>query len=303
MRVLRLPDRYDLPGSLGMLRLGGYDPTTWLGADELWRASRTPAGPGTIRLVRHGDELHATAAGPGAEWLLDRADALAGLRDDPTGFTELSRAHPLVARLAAARTGLRIPRTERVYEELLKAVLGQKVTGIESRRSYNALVRRFGEPAPGAGKAPVELYVPPAPETLAGTPYWALHPLGVEAKRASTLLRASVLADRLEEAAGMDPARATARLTAVPGIGPWTAAEVTVVALGDPDAVSVGDWNLPHLVSYALAGEPRGDDARMLELLAPFAGHRARVMRLLATAGIRVPQRAPRAKLRSFAAY
>ena len=57
------------------------------------------------------------------------------------------------------------------------------------------------------------------------------------------------------------------------------------MALGDADAVSVGDYHLPSLVSWALAGERRGTDERMLELLAPFAGHRGRVIRLLAGAG------------------
>ena len=80
----------------------------------------------------------------------------------------------------------------------------------------------------------------------------------------------------------------------MPGIGPWTAAEVGVRALGDPDAVSVGDFHLPSLVAFALAGEPRGDDARMLELLEPYRGQRARVVRLLELSGIRPPRRGPR---------
>ena len=87
---------------------------------------------------------------------------------------------------------------------------------------------------------------------------------------------------------------AYARLTALPGIGPWTAAEVGVRALGDPDAVSVGDFHLPNLVAYALAGEPRADDARMLELLEPYRGQRARVVRLLELSGIRRPAYGPR---------
>jgi 3-methyladenine DNA glycosylase/8-oxoguanine DNA glycosylase len=54
-----------------------------------------------------------------------------------------------------------------------------------------------------------------------------------------------------------------------------------MIALGDADAVAVGDLHLPHLVARWLAGEHRGTDARMLELLEPFRGHRARVIRLL----------------------
>jgi 3-methyladenine DNA glycosylase/8-oxoguanine DNA glycosylase len=89
-------------------------------------------------------------------------------------------------------------------------------------------------------------------------------------------------------------AAAAARLRAYPGIGPWTAAEVTLRALGDPDAVSVGDFHLPNVVAFALAGEPRGDDARMLELLEPWRGHRARVVRLLEASGIEAPKFGPR---------
>ena len=71
-----------------------------------------------------------------------------------------------------------------------------------------------------------------------------------------------------------------------------------MVALGDADAVSVGDYHLPNVVAWALAGEPRGDDARMLELLEPYRGHRGRVMRLLLAGGVGPPRRGPRLQLR-----
>ena len=99
----------------------------------------------------------------------------------------------------------------------------------------------------------------------------------------------------------MSPADAERRLRAIPGIGAWTAAEVRRVALGDPDAVSVGDYHLPNLVSWALAGEPRGDDERMLELLEPYRGQRGRVQRLLELSGMRAPRYGPRTPLRSIA--
>jgi 3-methyladenine DNA glycosylase/8-oxoguanine DNA glycosylase len=76
---------------------------------------------------------------------------------------------------------------------------------------------------------------------------------------------------------------------------------VAAVALGDPDAVSVGDYHLPHLVAWALAGKPRGDDALMLELLEPFRGNRGRVLRLLELGGHHAPRFGPRRPLRSIA--
>jgi len=73
------------------------------------------------------------------------------------------------------------------------------------------------------------------------------------------------------------------------------------VALGDPDAVSVGDYHLPSMVAWALAGEARADDERMLELLEPYRGHRARVVQLLELAGIGPPRRGPRLALHRIA--
>jgi len=77
---------------------------------------------------------------------------------------------------------------------------------------------------------------------------------------------------------------------------------VSVVALGDRDVVSLGDYHLPHQVSWALAGEARGSEARMLELLEPYRGHRARVIRLLTLGGIQAPRFGPRMRLRRIAA-
>ncbi len=129
-------------------------------------------------------------------------------------------------------------------------------------------------------------------------PYWAFHPFALERRRAETVIRVARRAQWLEAGAGMDPAVARARLQAIPGIGPWTAAEVAIVALGDADAVSVGDYHVPNMVSWGLAGEARGDDARMLELLEPYRGQRGRVVRLLEAAGMSAPRRGPRLPLR-----
>jgi 3-methyladenine DNA glycosylase/8-oxoguanine DNA glycosylase len=183
-----------------------------------------------------------------------------------------------------------------VFEALLPSILEQKVTGREARTAFGAIVRAWGERAPG----PVALRLQPAPEALAVTPYWAFHPLGVERKRTATIQLAASRARRVEETATMDPADAHRRLQALPGVGPWTSAEVAIVALGDADAVSVGDFHLPHLVSHALAGEPRGTDERMLELLAPWPGHRGRVLRLLTRSGRYPARRGPRMAVRAF---
>jgi 3-methyladenine DNA glycosylase/8-oxoguanine DNA glycosylase len=299
-RELPVPQRYDLARSLGVLSLG-HDPAARVSATEVWWPTRTPDGPATLhlRLHRTDSRLSASAYGPGAGWVIDRADAIAGLRDDLTGFAELSRAHPVVEQLARQHSGVRLPATGRLFQHLVPTVLSQKVTGLEAKRSYTKLVRHLGEAAPGPG--PAGLLLPPDPAAVATMPYWSLHPFGVEQKRADALVRVAALAESLERCP--DPASATKRLLAIPGIGVWTAAEAVRVAFGDPDAVTVGDYHLPNVVAWALAGEARATDDRMLQLLEPFTGHRARVVDLLRHGGIGAPRFGPRMPIRSFARF
>lgn len=258
---------------------------------DAWRATRTPLGPATLHLrqVRGGIEVEAW--GPGASWAAARAPLLCGEEDDGRGFVPR---HRLIADLHRRHPGLRLTKTQAVFEALVPAVLGQKVTTIQAEAAYRALVRNLGEPAPG----PVRLLVAPSAQVLGRTPYWAFHRFGVERRRAEVIIRAARSASRLEETVAMDVPSAYRRIVAFPGVGPWTAAKVALTALGDPDAVPVGDYHLPHTVGYALEGTPRSTDERMLELLDPYRGHRARVIRLLMLSGIGAPRFGPKQPLR-----
>lgn len=270
-------------------------PQSIVRADGVWRATRTPDGPATVRYDHAGADIVVQAWGPGASRALADAATAIGAGDDITTFD--SSHHPLVRELHRRTPGLRIPRTGAVLETLVPAVLEQKVQGAQARRSFRALLRRYGEPAPGEPARRLGLRLLPGADRLARIPVYAFHPLNVEAKRATTLIRCARLAAWLEEAASLPLATAYARLQSVRGVGPWTAAEVAGVALGDADAVSVGDFHLPNTVAWALAGEPRADDERMLELLAPFAGHRGRVVKLIERTGVMAPRYGPRLRL------
>jgi 3-methyladenine DNA glycosylase/8-oxoguanine DNA glycosylase len=281
--------------TLEAVRRGRGDPALLLADAECWRATRTPAGPATLHLRVVGGRLEAEAWGPGRGWALHHAGDLVGEGDDDSGFRPGSE----VLR-AASRSlrGLRIGRTGAVAEALVPTILEQKVAGVEARRSWRALVRRLGERAPGP--APHGLTVPPEPARLAATPTWVFHRCGIERKRADTVRRAMARGGRVDEVVALPLDEAYRRLRALPGVGPWSAAEEGRVALGDADAVSVGDHHLPSQAAWALAGEPTGTDERMLELLEPYRGHRGRVLRLLTVAAVGPPRRAPRAALRSF---
>jgi 3-methyladenine DNA glycosylase/8-oxoguanine DNA glycosylase len=293
-RRIRPARPIDLTSTLAPTRHGRSDPCTRVTTGEVWRATRTPHGPATIRVTDARDSIVVRAWGSGGAWALDHAPRLLGLHDDPAAFHPVD---PLVRDLHRHRPGLRIGATDAVVEALVATIVEQRVTTVEAHRSYARLVRRYGDPAPGpAGRQGLRL--PPHPERLARLPYWAFHPLGIERRRADAIRRVCARARTLERAATMESRDGQVLLRTVPGVGVWTAAEVAAVAFGDPDAVSVGDYGLPGLVGWALAGEREADDARMLELLEPFRGQRGRVIRLLSGAGLGPPRRFPRARLR-----
>ena len=286
----------DLRRTMRSLQHGPGDPAFRLRTDGVWLARRTNAGPATLRIWRAATEstagvaeIRARAWGPGSEEALAAVPGLAGLLDDPGAFVT---DHPFLRDLSRRFTGLRMPRTGQLMPPLIAAVTGQKVTAMEAHAAWAGLLRRFGEPAPGP--AGIRLMLPPTAEGLATLPYFELHSVGLERRRAELLTRIGRRGPEIARLIDLAPSDALERLQRIPGVGPWTAAETVRVAFGDPDTVSVGDAHLPDLVSWALAREPRGDDARMLELLAPFAGQRARVIGLLRVSGIDIPRFGPR---------
>ena len=352
-REWQAPFPVDVRLVLSVHRRGSRDPAYRVSGDgAVWRTSRTPDGPGTLRVTARpagpaaagtgtgtrsggtgsagasalatiGDagrggsaagsvsattgtplpgavavtEVSATAWGPGAQWLLDSLPSLLGAADDPAGFAP---AHPVLRELSRRHPGARVGRSGRVLEALVPAVLEQKVVGLEAHRAWRWLLLRFGDPAPGP--APPGMRVFPAAGTWPRIPSWDWHRAGVEAVRARTIAAAARSAGRVEEILAMPAAEADRRLRALPGIGPWTSAEVRQRACGDADAVSVGDYHLPAAVGWALAGRVV-DDAGMLELLAPYRGHRYRAARLIELGGARPPRRGPRMPVRDYRAF
>lgn len=279
----------DVGRTLRPLRRGAGDPTYRVVDAVVWRTTRMPSGPATLALSQRGlHEVHCTAWGPGAEEAVAGLPDLLGARDDCAGFDPR---HPLLAEAHARHPGVRVPRSGRVLEALLPAVLEQKVTGKEAFAAFRTLVRRYGEPAPGP--APEGMAVPPSAETWRRIPSWEWHRAGVDPQRMRTALACAQVAHRLEECVGMDPADAERRLRAVPGVGLWTYAEVGQRALGDADALSVGDYHLAAYVGWALLGRPL-DDAGMVELLEAWRPHRHRVVLLIGASGFSKPRFGPR---------
>ena len=284
------PFPINLAKTLAPLSRGKSDRTAMIGPLGFWRATRTPDGPATQRLRMVGDEIESRSWGPGAGWLAHRAPKLVGCHDDTTNFPS---GNLFVDSLHHRFASFRIVCTQSIWEALIPSVLEQKVTGLEAHRSYAHLVKHFGEPAPRPEGAPL-LTLPPEANRVAQSPSWVFHAAGVEAKRGDTIRIAASYAHRLCQAAELPTVDANALLAKLPGIGAWTVAEIALVALGDADAVSVGDYHLKNWVSWNLAGRPRGSDQEMLTLLEPFRPHRGRVLKYLQLGGSPPPRYGPR---------
>lgn len=258
----------------------------------IWRASRTPEGIATLALRESAPGvIRAAAWGPGAEWALAQVPDLCGASDDLGDFDP--SLHPLIADAHRRNPGLRLSRTGLVFDVLACAVFEQKVTGLQAFGAWRRIVTWHGERAPGP--TPHAMFAPPAVDEWRRIPSWSWHRAGLEPPQSRTVVAAARRGEAVSRAtlAALDGPERDRVLTSLPGVGVWTAAETRIRALGDPDAVSVGDYHLAHQVGYALTGS-RTDDDGMLELLAPWAGQRQRVIRLIGLGGVLEPRRGPR---------
>jgi endonuclease III len=288
------PHPVDLRRTLFPLIRGKGDPTTRVDGASVWRALRTEDGPATLRLTQvDRGRIDVDAWGPGAERAIGvAAPGLAGALDDPDAFVPHDQ---LMAGIWRDHRAVVLTRTD-PFPVLVAAILEQKVQGLEARRAWRQVVTATADPAPGE----VGLSLPPDPDRLASIPSWLLTKMGVVHRRAATLREVARHPKKIAALRDATPTDARAFLEKLPGVGPWTAGEVRRIALGDPDAISVGDYHLPHIVSWAFAGEPRGSDERMLELLERYRGQRGRVEVLLEASGIGAPAFGPKMERRSF---
>ncbi len=315
--------RVHLGQTFTSLQRGDFDP--------LFRAVRTAAGPaywataresGVGLLARfartHPTDLLApvqvtlwadpaqadlpagAAAVPSAlEAFAARVSSWLGEADRWSSFTNSPAWEQLPGRLQRTRAenpGLRLPSIGLLSQNILLAITEQRVTGMEAMGGMRALLRQYGTPAPLTGQPdqPDGMIIFPDPTVFAGIPDWTYHRAGIDRARASAMMHYGQRAPSFERFATTNPVSELARaLHSVPGIGPWTIAEALQRYCGHPDAISVGDYHLAHHVTYAFDGT-RGDDVRMIQLLAPFTGNRQRVIALIKAAGISEPRRAPR---------
>ena len=323
MTSLQVSPALRLGAMFSPFRRGRGDPTIRLSDAEVWRSAVTPAGPSSQHItfaVDGGAESLGLAAansqlpssnhpprrtlvsrsyGPGAQWLADRFENLIGQPNPPElqPTADVSGAQQLTVdfvaeHYATASQSWQVPKSHGVWEATVGAILEQRVTGKEAKSTWRTLANKYGHPAPGP--VPAGLAVLPEPNRLRQIPSWGWRQMGVDQARSRTLMRVSSLAHMLARLPDLDEETARQRFTSVPGLSHWSYAEMAQRALGDSDAVSVGDYHLSKVVVHSLTGERNGTDAEMLHLMAPYVGQRFLLQRVIESAGSKPERRGPK---------
>lgn len=167
---------------------------------------------------------------------------------DLTADPHLIGAHlsqdPSLAPLVAARPGLRAPGAWDGFEMAVRAILGQQITVTAARNLAAKLVETYGEPTldPAATRLGLTRIFP-TPERLVGQDIAAL---GMPRARGAALeaLARTVAADPTIFTPRADLESAIKALSALPGVGEWTAQYIALRELREPDAFPHADIGL-----------------------------------------------------------
>jgi 3-methyladenine DNA glycosylase/8-oxoguanine DNA glycosylase len=260
---------------------GKFDPSaSWTEGDTLKKTYSAHGGVCTVSVSRTDRGLRFEAEGAGAAEALSQLVAAAQIDD---GYASFDPKHPAIAALHRELPGLRLIRVPWLFDIACSAVLQQRVRSTDAMREWRTICTRFGQTAANGQTAF------PSPSALSAVPLHELLAIGIDPRRARTLLALAHEIRLHPLRPDMTHEQLRLRLGRVPGVGPWTVDMILGFGAADTDAVPIGDLYLPHLVSFALAGERRGTDERMIQLLEPFRPHRFRVVRLVYAANISVP--------------
>jgi AraC family transcriptional regulator, regulatory protein of adaptative response / DNA-3-methyladenine glycosylase II len=220
-----------LPNGTGILSVG--------------EAAGVPGDAGYLECELQLDDLRDLTAA------VQRCRRLLDLDADPQAVTaSLAASGSVLAPLALACPGRRVPGHVDGNELALRAVLGQQVSVAAARRLGARLVAAYGKPLERRDGTLTHCF--PTADTLAAADPAAL-PMPRARAAALTGLAAALASRDLSLDPGAERDRAEAQLLAIPGIGPWTSGYIRMRALSDPDAFLPSDVGVRH--ALALLGQ------------------------------------------------
>ncbi len=172
-----------------------------------------------------------------------RVRELFDLAADPLAIADQLGTDARLKPIIRAHPGLRMPGAWNRFEMAVRAILGQQITVAGASRLAGKLVQAVGRPIDAQGSTATPHLLFPRPEDLADADIAAIGMPRTRADSIRSLARA--ICDggtALETAPSLEVA--LERLTALPGIGDWTAQYIAMRALREPDAFPAGDLGL-----------------------------------------------------------
>jgi DNA-3-methyladenine glycosylase II len=241
--LLRLPQPYDFELSTGRYRAFGPD------LANVWH-------DGALYRVVDGREVRIAASRSGldVEPLDDEISLvvlhLLGAPFDLDPFYRFAALDPVLGPIAERLRGLRPPLAPTPFESLVTSITAQQVSLFAAFAIRNRLIRRFGAPA---GEHAVAF---PTRDALAAAEEDELAALGFSRRKAAYVVGLARSDLDLDSLAALPDREIKARLTALPGIGEWTADWFLARHLARPQAWPAGDLGLRKAVS-AFYGDGR----------------------------------------------
>jgi AraC family transcriptional regulator of adaptative response / DNA-3-methyladenine glycosylase II len=248
--TVRLPYKppYDWAAMIGFLAARAIPGVEAVSPGRYARTLSVDGATGVVVVTPgHGDALVAEIRFPKLKALpavIARIRRVFDLTADPGLIGAHLSLDPRLAPLVAARPGLRAPGAWDGFEMAVRAILGQQITVTAARNLAAKLVATYGEPIEDASAAKLGLSrVFPTPQRLVGADIAAL---GMPQARGAALeaLARTVAADPTIFTPRADLESAIAALSALPGIGAWTAQYIALRELREPDAFPHADIGL-----------------------------------------------------------
>lgn len=265
---------YDWASLLDFLRLRALKGIETVDHESYARTVRLGQYTGWVRLSHqpHKNSLRVEFTHsliPVLPVLLRRLRHLFDLDAHPDRITTHLEQSPLLRESLQKNPGLRLPGAFDGFETLVRAVLGQQITVKAATTLGGRFAAAFGEPF--ATPLPTLTHLTPRAADVAQASLDEVARLGIISARARTLIAAAQACDSgaLTFDAVAHPEQAIAALTALPGIGPWTAHYIAMRALHWPDAFVKEDV----VVRKNLGGVTAREAEALAEAWRPWRGY------------------------------
>ena len=200
---------------------------------------------------------------------------LLGTEQDLAPFYAAAKADPAMSKVVERFYGLHLPHTATVFESLVLGVLGQQISTSVARIIRTLLIETFGPSASFGGQT---YYAFPRPETIWASSVEVLRTMKLTQRKSEYVH--GIAGAALDETAGWEDlatltdVQVVKRLTALRGVGLWTAQWVLIRAVGRPDALPLGDLALRRVVSRMFMNANDVTDAQVESLAARWSPYR-----------------------------